>query len=219
MSKTASAFRPIAFALERALSAARKRNWPRLRVDRIERRADAGAEQDGAAVDFERLAEQRANLVGELPHVACRLALDDEGELVAGDARNLTGLMADRLQALRGQAQHFVADRMTPDVVHRAKTVEADDHQPDLLVRRRRALDRVVEVGGQAGPCRHVGQRIARQRVRVEGLSVVAEAAAARHHESDGNHGEHRQPDRHHADEAEGAAERLERAASDRPRR
>ena len=35
---------------------------------------------------------------------------------------------------------------------------------------------------------------------------------AARHHERDGNYSEHRQPDRHHGDEAEGAAERLERA-------
>ena len=48
---------------------------------------------------------------------------------------------------------------------------------------------------------------------------LLAEAAPARHHEGDRDDGEHRQPDGHHADDAEGAAERLERAASGRPRR
>ena len=48
-----------------------------------------------------------------------------------------------------------------------------------------------------------IGQRVARQPPRIEGLAVLAEAAAARYHEGDRNHREHREPDSHHADQAE----------------
>ena len=88
----------------------------------------------------------RANLVGELAHVDCAASPSTiERELVAGDARDAGRAGGERLQPLRGQPQHLVADRMPPDVVHGAEAVEADDHQSDLLIGRGGALDRVVE--------------------------------------------------------------------------
>ena len=75
-----------------------------------------------------------------------RFPLDDERELVAGDARHLSRAAAEALQSLGGVRQHLVADRMSPDVVDRAEPVEVDDHQADLMVGGRRALDRVVEI-------------------------------------------------------------------------
>ena len=67
--------------------------------------------------------------------------------------------------------------------------------RPDLLIGRGGALDRVVKRLARSRPRRDVGQRIARQRARIESLALLAEAVAARDHERNHDHREYGKPD------------------------
>ena len=190
-------------------------------VIREERKPDAGAAGDLAAIDDHRLIETgyECGRKGTASRVGVR-PLRDDGELVPSEADHEIA-PGRGPQPPRQFHQHSVARRMPHRVVDRLEAVEVDDHQRDRAAVPMIALQDVGEAEIEGGTVAEAGQRIAaredfellvrradlgiglRQRtgerhrlqpVAVTGNEVLlAHAAAAEHH-----HHQQEDVDRHH---------------------
>ena len=182
-----------------------------VRVHRIERGADARAQTDGASHHLERRGKGILHAAGELPHGKGGVAFDDQSEFIPGNSRDRRPIRGKCIQPFGDEPQDLVPHRMSPDVVHRPEPLDIDHDEADLLVCLTGLLDRMFERLPEAAPGAQFRQRVARQRIRIEGLSLAGEAAPAGHDKGNGHDGEHGEPDGHHADDAERPRERLER--------
>ena len=130
-------------------------------VDREQARTEAEAHQELAPVDDERLLEALHQPVRGALDVCGRLhPLDDDGELVAAEARAEADLPHHRAQALGNRLQHAVAEHVAHAVVDVLEVVEVEEEHAGKRIALRRARQRLVELHQELAPVRQPRQRV-----------------------------------------------------------
>ena len=115
-------------------------------VDRAERATDRHADANFGLVDQVGFLDRRDDPVGELFDLLAALRIgDDDGELVAAHAADVT-VRADFVdQALGDRAKHRVALRVAEGVVDRLEAVEVEEHDRARHIADGRGAQRIAE--------------------------------------------------------------------------
>ena len=99
-----------------------------------DRDPDAGADEDLAALDLERLVHRLEDPVGDLGDARLVDVLEQDDELVASEARGGVGGADAAEQPSRGLAQEHVAGGVAEAVVDVLERVEVDEQDRDPRV-------------------------------------------------------------------------------------
>jgi hypothetical protein len=121
------------------------------------READARADRERAAVDRDRLAQQREHALGRGRRLAGGRVRQQHGELVAAEPRDEIAGAQRAAQAPRHLDEQRVARQVPEAVVDRLEVVEVDEQDGD---RRPAGLEHLDDGGREPGAVGEAGQRI-----------------------------------------------------------
>ena len=159
----------------------------RLALD--DRDAQAGADDDLLLIQPQRLQERLEHALGGVGRLLrADDVLEQDGELVAAEARRGVGGADARGQALGDLAQDLVAGGVAEAVVDRLEVVEVEEDDRDAVLLATVAGDGVAHALDEQGAVGEVGDRVVEGLVGellLEGLAL-ADVAAVEHDPADG---------------------------------
>ena len=141
---------------------------------REDRHAGGDAGADRAAVDLEFLGDGLAELLRQREACLRLLAVDDQAELVAGQARHHAAARGI-LEPLGHLDQELVAVRMTEDVVDLLEAVEIDAQDRELLAGALAGLDHLGQRLQESGTVRQIGEAVVIGHVRHARLGLAGD--------------------------------------------
>ena len=142
-------------------------------VVREDRHAGGDTGADRAAVDLEFLGDGIADLLRQRETCLRLFAIDDQAELVAGQARHHAAARGV-LEPLGHLDQKLVAVRVTEDVVDLLEAVEVDAQNRELLAGAFAGLDHLGQRLEESGTVRQVGEAVVIGHVRHARLGLPA---------------------------------------------
>ena len=158
-------------------------------VPRGQHDADAGLDVEDDAVDVEGLVQGLAEPLGDGLRLADAVhERQQDGELVAAEARDGVAVAQDRLQPRGDLAEQLVAVGVAEGVVDLLEAVQVDEQQGDLAVGPAAAARPCVEPVAQQHPVGQAGERVVRGLVPVAvggGLQRLGLAAQPRRRRGD----------------------------------
>ncbi len=154
--------RPADFARYSARSAIFSRSSESVSCSSRQRDADAGADTDIAAVDFERLAERRDDALRQRFRRLALIGLAglNDGELVAAEPGQHVGFAQQRFQARRHFDQQRVAGGMAERIVDLLEAIEVEQQDGERLLQAAVARGGFLDLLNERRAIGKSGQRV-----------------------------------------------------------